>query len=102
LSPELLRGILADGQTQLIATFLGYTAISAIAIQGYASNKSNNGGGIYDGNNSLALNTNTIVLFGFVLGMAFIFSWLYFLIARMFTKQFIVSRSVQQGNVRGN
>ena len=42
----------------------------------------------YDSGNDFSLNTNTIVLFAFVLCVAFAFSWLYFTMARAFTKQF--------------
>jgi len=35
------------------------------------------------------LNTNTIILFAFVLAVAFVVSWIYFTMARAFTKQFI-------------
>lgn len=63
--------------------------MSGISLQGYASNKGFNGGGIYDNSNQFGLTTNTIVLFAFVLAVAFVVSWLYFTMARAFTKQFI-------------
>ena len=63
--------------------------MSGISLQGYASNKGFNGGGIYHNKNHFGLTTNTIVLFAFVLAVAFAFSWLYFTMARVFTKQFI-------------
>lgn len=74
---------------QLIVTFLGFTAVSGITLNGYATNKSFNGGGIYNSGNDFSLNTNTIVLFVFVLIAALVFSWLYFTMARAFTKQFM-------------
>lgn len=64
-------------------------AVSGISLYGYSSNKSFNGGGIYHSSNDFSLNTNTVVLFVFVLVVAFAFSWLYFTMARAFTKQFI-------------
>ena len=70
-------------------TFLGFTAVSALSLQGYATNKAFSGGGIYNAPNDFSLNTNTVVLFAFVLAVAFAFSWLYFTMARAFTKQFI-------------
>ncbi|KAL9118003.1 MAG: hypothetical protein Q9187_005455 [Circinaria calcarea] len=73
----------------LILTFLGFTAVSGITLNGYATNKSFNGGGIYNAGNEFSLNTNTIVLFAFVLVVALVFSWLYFAMARAFTKQFM-------------
>ena len=80
---DLWAGIL------LILTFLGFTAISAISLQGYAAHNSISGTGIYHSSNSFSLNTNTIILFAFVLLTALVLSWAYFLAARAFTKQFI-------------
>lgn len=74
---------------QLILTFFGFTAVSGLSLQGYAANKGLSGGGIYHTPNQFSLNTNTIVLFAFILAVAFVFSWLYFTMARAFTKQFI-------------
>ena len=74
---------------QLIVVFLGFTAVSGVAIQGYAANKGFNGGGIYGGSNKFGLTTNTVILFAFVLLVALVVSWAYFTLARMFTKQFI-------------
>ncbi|MCJ1335614.1 putative choline transporter, neither null mutation nor overexpression affects choline transport [Bachmanniomyces sp. S44760] len=73
----------------LIVTFLGFVAISGISISGYSSQKGLSGGGIYDSGNNFSLNTNTVVLFAFVLIVAFVTSWGYFTMARAFTKQFI-------------
>ncbi len=47
------------------------------------------GGGIYSGANNFSLNTNTLILFVFVLMVAFVVSLAYFMAARAFTKQFI-------------
>ena len=58
-------------------------------MNGYATNKTFNGGGIYSGANDFSLNTNTVVLFAFILVVALVFSWGYFSLARAFTKQFI-------------
>ena len=74
---------------QLILTFLGFAAVSGLSLQGYDTNKGFSGRGIYNAPNNFSLNTNTVVLFAFVLAIAFAFSWLYFLMARAFTKQFI-------------
>lgn len=81
---DLWAGIL------LILTFLGFVAISGLSLQGYAANKTGNAGnGIYNNPNNFSLNTNTVILFAFVLTVAFAFSWLYFTMARAFTKQFV-------------
>ena len=69
--------------------FLGYVAVSGVSIYRYSKNKSFSGGGIYDSANNISLDTNTIVLFIFVLCVAIGFSWLYFLGARYFPKTFI-------------
>jgi K+-transporting ATPase A subunit len=55
----------------------------------YSKYKGFNGGGIYDAGNDFSLNTNTIILFVFVLCVALVFSWGYFMSARAFTKQFV-------------
>ncbi|KAL9596604.1 MAG: hypothetical protein Q9219_005687 [cf. Caloplaca sp. 3 TL-2023] len=80
---DLWAGIL------LILTFLGFVAVSGLSLQGYSANKAFSGGGIYHAPNDFSLNTNTIVLFAFILACAFAFSWAYFTAARAFTKQFI-------------
>ncbi|KAF2019440.1 DUF580-domain-containing protein [Aaosphaeria arxii CBS 175.79] len=72
-----------------IAVFLGFAAVSGIAIQGYVHTFSFNGGGIYNSRNDFGLSTNTIVLFAFVLAVAIVFSYAYMWAARAFTKQFI-------------
>ena len=77
---DLWAGIL------FILTFLGFVAVSGISIHGYATNHS---GGIYDDSNQFSINSNTIILFAFVLVVAFVLSWLYLILARLFTKQFI-------------
>jgi hypothetical protein len=77
---DLWAGIL------FIAVFLGYVAVSAISIRGYSNQHS---GGIYGNANQFALNSNTIILFAFVLGMATLLSYAYMWAARAFTKQFI-------------
>ncbi|KAL8677749.1 MAG: hypothetical protein Q9186_005859 [Xanthomendoza sp. 1 TL-2023] len=80
---DLWAGIL------LILTFLGFVAVSGLSLQGYSSNKHVSGGGIYHAPNDFSLNTNTMILFAFILAIAFVFSWAYFTAARAFTKQFI-------------
>ncbi|KAL2818855.1 plasma-membrane choline transporter-domain-containing protein [Aspergillus granulosus] len=73
----------------LIAVFLGYVAVSGLSIYRYSKYKGFNGTGIYDSSNSVSLDTNTLVLFIFVLCVALAFSWGYFLAARYFPKAFI-------------
>ena len=67
--------------------FLGFIAVSGVTLNGYDSYFT--GGGIYNNTNRFGLNTNTIILFAFVLTVAFVLSWLYISLARVFAKQFI-------------
>ncbi|KAH7314220.1 protein PNS1 [Rhexocercosporidium sp. MPI-PUGE-AT-0058] len=69
-----------------LATFLGFCAVSGLAIHGYVVGGS---GAIYNGNQTVSLNSNTIILFAFVLAVAFVTSAAYFWIIRAFTKQAI-------------
>lgn len=73
----------------MIAVFLGFVAVSGVTIHRYSKNRSFSGGGIYDSANNISLDTNTIVLFIFVLCVAIGFSWIYFMGARYFPKFFI-------------
>ncbi|KAI1744936.1 duf580 domain-containing protein [Xylaria scruposa] len=67
----------------------GFVAVSGLAIHGYASEKGTFGNGIYDSNSRAGLNTNTIVLFAFILTVAVVFSYGYVLLARTFPRTFI-------------
>jgi hypothetical protein len=67
----------------------GFVAVSGISLQGYSANKGLNGNGIYDGQKAPALNTSTIILFAFVLGVATVLSYAYVWLARLFPKAFI-------------
>ncbi|KAI9774558.1 MAG: putative choline transporter, neither null mutation nor overexpression affects choline transport [Geoglossum simile] len=80
---DLWAGIL------LVVTFLGFVAVSGLSVHGYATTKDFNGGGIYGSDNDFGLSTNTIILFAFVLVVAFVTSYAYLWGARVFTKQFI-------------
>ncbi|KAK2759343.1 putative choline transporter, neither null mutation nor overexpression affects choline transport [Arachnomyces sp. PD_36] len=80
---DLWAGIL------LILTFCGFVAVSGITIRKYATHMSFTGTGIYNSANNFSLNSNTVVLFCFILVVAFVISWVYFISARAFTKQFI-------------
>lgn len=77
---DLWAGIL------LILVFLGFAAVSGISLNGLATNHT---GGVYGNTNQFTLNSNTIILFAFVLVVAFFLSWAYLIAARLFTKQFI-------------
>ncbi|CAG8971263.1 hypothetical protein HYALB_00001429 [Hymenoscyphus albidus] len=72
------------------ATFLGFVAVSGLTIYGYSHTKGQQGHGIYNPNSTaVALNSNTIILFAFVLAVAFVLSLAYFWVIRAFTKQAI-------------
>ncbi|RAL07106.1 uncharacterized protein BO97DRAFT_438683 [Aspergillus homomorphus CBS 101889] len=73
----------------LIAVFLGYVAVSGVVIYRYSKYKGYNGGGIYDSANDFSLNTNTLILLIFVLCVALVLSYAYWLGARYFPKLFI-------------
>ncbi|KAL6247873.1 pH nine-sensitive protein 1 [Rhinocladiella similis] len=73
----------------LIATFCGFVAVSGLTLYRYSKYHKFNGGGIYGSSNDFSLNSNTIILFAFVLAVGFVVSWAYFLAARAFTKQFV-------------
>ncbi|KAI5302718.1 putative choline transporter, neither null mutation nor overexpression affects choline transport [Ascosphaera pollenicola] len=72
-----------------VIVFLGYAALSGIVINQYREFHEFNGGGIYNGANNFSLNTNTLILFAFVIASAFAISWLYFCMAMLFSKTFI-------------
>ncbi|TLD31518.1 hypothetical protein PspLS_02698 [Pyricularia sp. CBS 133598] len=80
---DLWAGIL------FIVFVLGFAAISAISLRGYASSRGTQGGGIYDGRNNFSLSTSTIILFAIVLAVAIVLSYAYVWLARLFPKQFI-------------
>ena len=70
--------------------FFGLVVVSGISLNAYRVTKRTNGNGIYDGRgNDFGLSTNTIVLFAFVLVVAFVTSGVYFFIARRFTRKLI-------------
>jgi len=75
--------------SQFLIVFFGFAAVSGISLNGYASTKGFNGGGIYGSSNDFGLTTNTIVLFAFCLVVAIVLSYGYVSLARVFTKQFI-------------
>jgi hypothetical protein len=56
------------------------------------------GDGIYDSNSRAGLNTNTIVLFAFVLAVAVVFSYAYVLLARTFPRAFIWVTGIHSGS----
>lgn len=80
---QLWAGIL------FLAVSAGFVAISAYTLRAYASTGGFQGGGFNDSSNTFGLNTNTLVLFAFVLVTALVLGYAYVSLARIFTKQFI-------------
>ncbi|KAI1438058.1 duf580 domain-containing protein [Xylaria sp. CBS 124048] len=67
----------------------GFVAVSGLALHGYSAEKGSYGNGVYDSNSHAGLNTNTIILFAFVLSVAVVLSYGYVLLARTFPRAFI-------------
>ncbi|KAK6496485.1 putative choline transporter, neither null mutation nor overexpression affects choline transport [Arthrobotrys musiformis] len=72
-----------------ILTFLGFVAVSVLALLGYSKSSRTSGSGISDSNARFGLTTNTIILFALVLAVAFVVSQIYLLMCRKLTKQII-------------
>jgi hypothetical protein len=72
-----------------LACFAGFVVISALAIYSYSNTRGTNGSGIYDGRNTFSLDSNTIILFVFVLAAAFVLSYAYVWLARLFPRQLV-------------
>lgn len=72
-----------------ILSFLAFTIISGISINGYMKTDQYKQHKFLGPSSSFTINANTVFLFIFIVGSAFTLSFIYFLLARMFTKQFI-------------
>ncbi|EME79828.1 uncharacterized protein MYCFIDRAFT_81297 [Pseudocercospora fijiensis CIRAD86] len=73
----------------LILVFGGFVVVSGYTLSAYASTGNFQGGGFNDSSNTFSLNTNTLVLFAFILVTALVLGYAYVSLARLFTKQFI-------------
>uniref|UniRef100_A0A060T496 Protein PNS1 n=1 Tax=Blastobotrys adeninivorans TaxID=409370 RepID=A0A060T496_BLAAD len=73
-----------------LAVLGGFIAVSAIALSAYTGNASFQGTSIYSSSNSFSLNANTMILMAFVCVVAVVLAFLYYTMARMFTRQFII------------
>lgn len=60
--------------------------MSGFTLNAYRQTYGFQGSGIYSDTNTFSLNGNTVILFAFCLGLAFIISAAYFFLARIFTK----------------
>lgn len=72
-----------------LAVVAGYIALAVICIRAYRITHSSQGNGIYDDTNDYSLNTASIILLVFVVALSVVLAFLYFTLARIFTKQFI-------------
>ncbi|KAI9722482.1 MAG: putative choline transporter, neither null mutation nor overexpression affects choline transport [Chrysothrix sp. TS-e1954] len=80
---DLWAGIL------FLIVFAGFVAVSGLSLQGYSAFKGFNGDGIYNNTNAFGLNTNTVIMFAFIVGVALVLSIGYVALVRVFTKQLI-------------
>jgi hypothetical protein len=69
-----------------LAVFIAFAVMSGFTINAYRLTYNFQGSGIYSNTNTFSLNSNTVILFAFCLGAAFITSAIYFWMARIFTK----------------
>ncbi|KAK6521974.1 putative choline transporter, neither null mutation nor overexpression affects choline transport [Arthrobotrys megalospora] len=72
-----------------ILTFLGFIAVSVLSLLGYSKSGSTSGSGISNSTARFGLTTNTVILFAFVLAVAFVVSLFYLFLCRKLTKQII-------------
>lgn len=79
-----------------LATVGGFVAVAAISLSDYVNNRGFEGTSIYNTQNDFGLNTHTIILFSFVSVAAVVVAFLYYLLARIFTKQFIIITMILQ------
>jgi len=80
-----------DGQVWaaifFLAVFISFIVMSGLTFNAYRQTYYFQGLGIYGTNpNAFTLNTNTIILFIFILAASFILSHIYFLLVRWITK----------------
>lgn len=69
----------------------GFIAVAGITLHALNSTFSFQGSSIYDNPNSFTINTNTIILFAFIVVVAMVLSFLIILFARMAPRVFIIS-----------
>ena len=69
----------------------GFIAVAGITLNALRSTYGFQGGSIYGSGNTFTLNTNTIILFAFIIVMAFILSAAIIVFARLAPKAFIVT-----------
>lgn len=69
----------------------GFIAVAGITLNALRATFGFQGGSIYDSGNTFSLNTNTIILFSFVIVVAIVLSALIMVFARLAPKLFIIS-----------
>jgi len=74
-----------------LAVVCGFIAIAAITLRGYSNTYSQQGSGIYNSTSSFTLNTNTVILFVFVIVVSLVIASATLLFARLHPKGFITT-----------
>lgn len=74
-----------------LLTVCGFVAVAGITLNALKKTYSFNGSSIYNSHNSFTLNTNTVILFGFVIVVGVVLSFLVILFARLAPRIFITS-----------
>lgn len=72
-----------------LITFSGFIYISAVSIKAFVNTDEFKAYKFLGSSKAFTLNANTVFLFSFMIGSAATLSFLYFLLARIYTKQFI-------------
>ncbi|CCH43717.1 putative membrane protein [Wickerhamomyces ciferrii] len=74
-----------------LAVVAGFIAVAALTLRGYAQTYAQQGSGIYNNTSSFTLNTNTVILFVFVIVVALIIAASTLAFARIHPKGFITT-----------
>ena len=69
-----------------LAVFIAFAVMSGFTINAYRLTYTFQGSGIYSDTNTFSLNSNSVILFAFILATAFFIAAFYFFLARVFTK----------------
>ncbi|ANB15630.1 Pns1p [Sugiyamaella lignohabitans] len=79
-----------------LAFVAGFIVIAALTLSAYVKHRGFEGTSIYNSQNTFSLNTHTIILFAFVTVICVVLAFLYYTLARVFTKQFIIITMILQ------
>ncbi|ODV95790.1 hypothetical protein PACTADRAFT_2101 [Pachysolen tannophilus NRRL Y-2460] len=73
------------------ATLAGFICVAVITIKEYSENYGFQGSSIYNSGNDFSLNSNTIILFAFVIAISMVLSFLSILWARLSPRSYIIT-----------